>query len=58
MVFKPFLGEIIIEEQEYGEDKKIWKSNRIVKWHETKFPQVAQQMQPGYYPVDNNDVPF
>lgn len=57
MVFKPFLGEITIDEQEYGEDKKIWRSNRIVKWHETKYPNLTMS-QLGYHPIDNNDVPF
>lgn len=57
MVFKPFLGEIIIEEQEYGVDKKIWRSNRIVKWHETKYPNL-NMLKPGYSEIDSNDVPF
>lgn len=58
MLYKPFLAEVTVDETTYGPENKLWRSNRIVKWRETKFPQVTQQMQPGYYPVDNNDVPF
>lgn len=64
MVLKPFVGDIVIDEQEYGLDKKIWRSNRISRWEASEKPnlnlagsKVLQESQ-GFMPVSNQNVPF
>ncbi len=64
MLLKPFLGEIIIDEQEYGPEKKIWRSNRIVKWYPTDKTTMnlagskAMKEDSGFYPVSDENIPF
>lgn len=62
MILKPFIGEIVIDEQEYGTEGKIWRSNRIQKWHATGKPDMhiggAATQNAGFFPVDESDVPF
>lgn len=63
MILKPFTAEIVIEEQVYGVENKVWRSNRIVKWFQTDKTQLsmaggAVATGAGFYPVNNQDVPF
>lgn len=64
MVLKPFVGEIIIDEQEYGPENKIWRSNRINRWEPSEKLNLnlaeskALQTDAGFYPIDNGDIPF